>query len=75
MRSDFDRRIDLRFHQANQLGLIPLGHRQHATDGAAFDHFLDVPSGIFVFVQEDVNLVDPTKKVMEIARRAGSSVS
>ena len=66
-RSLFDRRVHLRFHLPRELRLVPLRHAEHVADGAAFDGFLDVPAALFVFIEEDVRLVHPAEKIVQIA--------
>src|SRR5436309_737663 len=59
--------IDLRFQQTHQLKLVPLSHRKYFTDGAALDHFLDVPTGFFVRIKENMHFCDAAKQVVQIA--------
>ncbi|MEY5016664.1 MAG: hypothetical protein RIS92_3022 [Verrucomicrobiota bacterium] len=63
----FDGGVNLRFHLTNQFALVPLHHGENFTDGGAFDGFLDVPSGLLVFIEEYMGFVDSSEKVVQIA--------
>ena len=55
------------FQQTHQFDFVPLRHGEHFADGAAFDHFLDVPAGFFIGIEEDMHLGDATKQIVEVA--------
>src|ERR1700730_642748 len=62
----FDSSVYLSFDQANQLVLVPLRHGENADHRATLDGFFDVPAAFFVFVKEDVNLVNSAKQIMQV---------
>src|ERR1700722_1834292 len=62
----FDSSVYLSFDQPNQLVLAPLRHGANADHRATLDGFFDVPAAFFVFVKEDVNLVDSPKQIMQV---------
>src|SRR5260370_10065263 len=52
----FDRSVDLRFEKAHQFDFVPLRHGEDFSDGAAFDHLLDVPTGFFIRIETTLHL-------------------
>src|SRR5437868_14042637 len=63
----FDRSVDLRLEKAHQFDFVPLRHGENFSDGAAFDHLLNVPTGFFIRIEENVHLSNASEQIMEVA--------
>src|SRR5438132_10843705 len=63
----FDCGVDIRFEKPHELDFVPLRHGKHFADGAAFNHFFDVPTRFFIGIQKNVYLGHASKQIVEVA--------
>src|SRR5206468_2819120 len=62
-----DRDIDLRFEQSHQFDFVPLRHREHFADGAAFNDLFNVPAGFFIGIEKDVRFGNAAEQIVKVA--------